>query len=234
MTLQNERHILIVFPHPDDEAFTVAGTIAQYRKKFNTPVTYVCLTLGEMGRNLGNPPFATRESLPEIRRKELIDACKAMDIQDLRMMGLRDKTIEFEDDEKMIQLVTNFIEELNPSLIFTFLPGFAVHPDHEATARAVVKAVERMPKDKRPRILGAAFANDTVAKNGEAHITVDISAEKMDKVASLQAHASQTGWMMQETEKRIVEGEPMSASWLAVEKFYIIQHKDESLDSADL
>ena len=117
-----------------------------------------------MGRNLGNPPFATRESLPEICKKELQDACRAMGIEDLRMMGLRDKTIEFEDDEKMIQLVTYLIDELNPSLIFTFFPGFAVHPDHEATARAVVAAVSRMPKGARPRILTAGFANDTVEK----------------------------------------------------------------------
>ena len=118
---------------------------------------------------LGNPPFATRESLPEIRRQELIKACEAMGIEDLRMMGLRDKTIEFEDDEKMVKLVEDLIKELNPSLIFTFLPGFAVHPDHEATGRAVVEAVRRMPKETRPRIFACAFANDTVEKNGEPH-----------------------------------------------------------------
>ena len=43
-----------------------------------------------------------------------------MGIQDLRMLGLRDKTIEFEDDEKMVKLVEGLIEELMPSLIFTF------------------------------------------------------------------------------------------------------------------
>ena len=108
MDLQPQRHILIVYPHPDDEAFSIAGTIAYYTKKMNTPVTYACLTLGEMGRNLGNPPFATRESLPEIRRKELQAAAEAMGIQDLRMMGLRDKTIEFEDDEKMVKARRRF------------------------------------------------------------------------------------------------------------------------------
>lgn len=227
MTLQEERHILIVYPHPDDEAFSVAGTIALYRKKFNTPVTYACLTLGEMGRNLGNPPFATRESLPTIRKKELRAACEAMGIEDLRMMGLRDKTIEFEDDEKMVQLVADLIAELNPSLIFTFLPGFAVHPDHEATARAVVTAVSRMPKNERPRILAVGFANDTVEKNGKAPINIDITEAKQNKINALKAHASQTGWMMQETEKRIAEGETKGTSWLAVERFYPIQHADE-------
>ena len=42
-----------------------------------------------MGRNLGNPPFATRESLPFIRERELEEACKAIGITDLRKMGLR-------------------------------------------------------------------------------------------------------------------------------------------------
>lgn len=219
MTLQPERHVLVVYPHPDDEAFSVGGTLRMYRN-MGVPVTYACLTLGEMGRNLGNPPFATRESLPEIRRKELIAACAAMGIEDLRMMGLRDKTIEFEDDEKMVQLVTDLIDELNPSLIFTFLPGFAVHPDHEATAKAVVEAVRRMDKEQRPRLLTCAFANDTVEKNGEAHVVIDIQSVKNDKVKTLQAHASQTGWMMQESAKRIDDGEVMSDSWLNVEKFY--------------
>ncbi|WP_332651372.1 bacillithiol biosynthesis deacetylase BshB2 [Lysinibacillus sp. 54212] len=236
MTLQTERHVLLVFPHPDDEAFTCAGAVKLY-SNMDVPVTYACLTLGEMGRNLGNPPFATRESLPEIRRVELRAACDAMGITDLRMMGLRDKTIEFEDDEKMVKLVTNLIDELNPSLIFTFLPGFAVHPDHEATARAVVEAVRRMPKGERPRILACGFANNTVERNGEAHVTIDVSSVKKDKLAALRAHMSQTAWMMAETTKRIEDGQPMSESWLNVEKFYIIRHEDEidqSIDSAFL
>ncbi|MCH7320502.1 bacillithiol biosynthesis deacetylase BshB2 [Solibacillus sp. MA9] len=225
MTLQQERHVLVVYPHPDDEAFSVAGVIRMHRN-MSVPVTYACLTLGEMGRNLGNPPIATRESLPEIRRKELIAACAAMGIEDLRMMGLRDKTVEFEEDEKMVQLVTNLIDELNPSLIYTFLPGFAVHPDHEATAKAVIEAVRRMAPEKRPRILACAFANDTIEKNGEPDVIVDIRSVKNDKIKALQAHASQTAWMMQETAKRVDDGEVMSDSWLNVERFYTFTFND--------
>ena len=59
--MEKENHILVVFPHPDDEAFSVAGTLALYINE-GTPVTYMCLTLGQMGRNLGNPPFTTRRS----------------------------------------------------------------------------------------------------------------------------------------------------------------------------
>lgn len=221
----DQRHVLIVFPHPDDEAFSCAGVVRQMTKR-NIPVTYACLTLGEMGRNLGNPPFATRESLPEIRREELKKAADAMGIQDLRMFGLRDKTIEFEDDEKMVKLVSDLIDELNPSLVITFLPGFSVHPDHEATARAVVEAVRRMPKDERPTIIAVGFANDTVDKMGLPHIKVDITDVKMDKLAALQAHASQTAWMIAESEKREETADELSDNWLTTEAFYVIEHAE--------
>ena len=32
-------------------------------------------------------------------------------------------------------------------MIISFYPKFAVHPDHEATAEAVVRTVGRMPKE---------------------------------------------------------------------------------------
>ena len=221
MTLLNERHVLVVNHPPDDEAFSVAGTVRLLRNA-KVPVTYACLTLGEMGRNLGNPPIATRESLPEIRRQELMNACVSMGIEDLRMMGLRDKMIEFEDDEKMVKLVTDLIDELNPSLIFTFYPGYAVHPDHEATARAVVEAVRRIPAECRPRVYGVAFANNTVAELGAPPISIDVSSVKTAKIEALRAHASQTAWMMAENAKRVDDGQPMSESWLNVEHFYEI------------
>ena len=224
--MEKQRQILIVYPHPDDESFSVAG-IAAMQASMGVPVTYACLTLGEMGRNLGNPPFATRESLPEIRKKELIAACEAIGIQDLRMMGLRDKTVEFEDDEKMVGMITDLITELNPSMIFTFLPNYCVHPDHEATARAVVEAVRRIPKAERPTLLGAGFANNTEEEMGEADFVVDISAFKEHKLNALKAHASQTGWMLQELENREEEhGESQEDAWFASEKFYTITFND--------
>ena len=40
-------HVLVILPHPDDEAFGAAGFIAKNRKA-GVPVTYACGTLGEM------------------------------------------------------------------------------------------------------------------------------------------------------------------------------------------
>lgn len=39
------KRVLVVFPHPDDEAFAAAGTLAKYIDS-GAGVTYACLTLG--------------------------------------------------------------------------------------------------------------------------------------------------------------------------------------------
>ena len=217
MTIVKERHVLVVFPHPDDEAFGVSGTISTHIQQ-GTPVTYACLTLGEMGRNLGNPPFATRESLPEIRKLELQASADAMGLTDLRIMGLRDKTVEFEDDEKMVGMMAELIEELNPSLIITFYPDYAVHPDHEATARAVVRAVRRMAD--RPKLHCVAFANNTLEVLGTPDIIHDVAHVRDQKMASMKAHISQTAWMLAEMEHKLVSGDEETENWLTKERFY--------------
>lgn len=220
--IKKERHVLVIFPHPDDEAFGVSGTISTYIE-MGVPVTYACLTLGEMGRNLGNPPFANRETLPQVRKQELQNAAAAMGLTDLRMMGLRDKTLEFEDDEKMIKLITDLIEDTNPSLVISFYPGLSVHPDHDATARAVVRAIRRMPEDERPTLYTIAFAHNTVDVIGKPDIVHHVEGAAQKKLATLNAHASQTVWMMRDMEKRLAEKDPEAMKWLHYERFYTYQ-----------
>ena len=101
--MKDERHVLMIFPHPDDETFSSAGTIASYIEN-GVPVTYACLTLGQMGRNLGNP-LCDKRVTTLYSRKELEAAMKVIGITDLRKMGLRDKTVEFEPHEQMDDMV---------------------------------------------------------------------------------------------------------------------------------
>ncbi|MFJ8267857.1 bacillithiol biosynthesis deacetylase BshB2 [Peribacillus asahii] len=217
--MEKEKHILVVFPHPDDESFAVAGTLALHIQA-GTPVTYMCLTLGEMGRNLGNPPFATRESLPVIRKQELLDAAKAVGIQDLRMMGLRDKTIEFEDDEKLTNMIAEAIDELHPSLVITFYPGYSVHPDHEATGRAVVRAVARMPEDERPKLHCVAFSNNCLDELGNPDIVHDIRSVQSKKLAAMKAHRSQTEALLANWEEQVANKEVEFISQLQEERMW--------------
>ncbi|WP_050613393.1 bacillithiol biosynthesis deacetylase BshB2 [Bacillus testis] len=217
--MNQESAVLVVFPHPDDEAFGVSGTIATHTRR-GTPVTYMCLTLGEMGRNLGNPPFATRESLPLIRKKELQDAAKIMGIQDLRMMGIRDKTVEFESEEYLVNMISSAINELNPSLVISFYPGYSVHPDHEATGRAVAAALGRMDKEKRPVFHAVAFAHNSLEDLGKPDVVNDVSDMQDVKMAAIKAHSSQTQLMTAQWEELLLKKDPDLLKRLQIEEFW--------------
>lgn len=217
--MEKERHVLVVFPHPDDEAFGTSGTIATYTAA-GIPVTYACLTLGEMGRNMGNPPFTNREELPMIRKNELQESAKALGIQDLRMLGFRDKTIEFEDEEKLIRLFFSMIKEINPSLVITFYPGYAVHPDHDATGAAVVEAVRRLPAAERPKLHCVAFSNNCLDELGEPDIINDVSRQYNKKLAAIRAHRSQTQQLFKERLERLQKNDPEELARINTETFW--------------
>lgn len=184
------QRILVVFPHPDDEAFSSSGTLAKYIKG-GAQVTYACLTLGEMGRNMGIPPFANRVTLPIIRKDELIESSNAIGIQDLRMLGFHDKMIEFEDPELLDGHILALIKELNPSLVITFYPGYSVHPDHDATGAAVTRTIGRLPVEERPIVYCCAFSNNHEESIGKADVIEDVSGFLAEKMASIRAHRSQ-------------------------------------------
>ncbi|OIJ15730.1 bacillithiol biosynthesis deacetylase BshB2 [Anaerobacillus arseniciselenatis] len=213
-----EKHVLVVFPHPDDESFGAGGTIAQFTKA-GVPVTYACLTLGEMGRNMGKPPFATRESIPNLRKKELKDACEVLGIKDLRLLGYRDKTVEFEEEEKIVNEIKALINELNPSLIITHYPEHGVHPDHDATGRATVEAVRQLAKGKRPKLYCIAITKNRETVLGNPDIVNDVEDTMSIKVEAIRAHRSQTEAMFQ---KPIDENNRIK-KWLKEEIFWLYQ-----------
>lgn len=60
-----------------------------------------------------------------------------------------------------------------------------MHPDHEATAEAVVRTVGRMPESERPRLTLVAFSNDAPEILGQPDIQNDISKYSDLKLKSL-------------------------------------------------
>lgn len=189
MRIMNQR-ILVVLPHPDDEAFGLSGTLAKHIHNGNH-VTYACLTLGEMGRNMGIPPFANRITLPSVRKLELEESCRAIGIQDLRLLGFHDKTIEFEDPKVLDGVIEALLTEIQPSLVYTFYPGYSVHPDHDATGAAVVRTIQKLPEQDRPTVHCIAFAKNCEQAIGKADVANDVTSFISQKMNSIKAHRSQ-------------------------------------------
>ncbi|WP_314590842.1 bacillithiol biosynthesis deacetylase BshB2 [Paenibacillus terrigena] len=198
------KQILVVLAHPDDEGI-IGGTLMEHAQQ-GAKITYICLTLGEMGRNMGKPPFATRVSLPKIRRLELKEACQLIGIQDVREFGLHDKMVEFEDQEAVADRVREVIEEVKPDLIYTFYPGHGVHPDHDACGAITIRAVAKLPADKRPVTRCIAMTPGSYAVLGQPDFVNDVSDIVDLKIQAIGAHKTQFQLMLgnysQETKDR--------------------------------
>ncbi|TKI97357.1 bacillithiol biosynthesis deacetylase BshB2, partial [Bacillus cereus] len=171
-------------------------------------------------RNMGKNVFANRETIPHIRKKELKDACEAMGIKDLRMLGFHDKTLEFEDVDFVADKIEAIIQEVNPSRIITFYPEHGVHPDHNAFGRAVVRAVSRMPKEERPVIHAVAITKNREAVLGEPDVVNNISEVFDHKLTALGAHRSQTEAMLEDTHAKIKNKDAATLKWLQLEQFW--------------
>jgi len=217
-----EKHVVIVYPHPDDESFGTAGTIINLRKE-GVPVTYLCGTLGEMGRNMGSPNIANRETLPLIRKQELEDACNFLDIEH-RSLGYFDKMIEFEDIDTVSDHIKDVLLELKPSLVITHFPPYAVHPDHNALGAATIEAVGKIDEDLRPTLWAQAIEANYENILGEPHIVHDVEDFFDQKLEAIFKHKSQAHGMiekMEGDEKEAIATRQSLLERLGKEKFYI-------------
>jgi N-acetyl-1-D-myo-inositol-2-amino-2-deoxy-alpha-D-glucopyranoside deacetylase len=155
----NERSLLLVHAHPDDESIGTGATMARYAAE-GARVTLVTCTLGELGEVI--PPDLSHlfpDELGQHRIRELNRACAALGVsghrflggegkyRDSGMMGLPDN-----DDPRCFwqasvaeaahDLLT-VIEEVQPDVIVTYdANGFYGHPDHIQAHRVTVAARE--------------------------------------------------------------------------------------------
>ena len=224
LDVTRERGLLVVLPHPDDECFSSGGTLARFVDAGKSALV-LCGTYGDMGRRMGRPAFAHRESLRDLREQELADACVVLGCE-ARIMGLRDKCVEFEDPHEVARRVRAVIEERRPSIVITFYPGYGVHADHDALGFIAQLAVRGLPEAARPRLLAVAVGDPeaTRAALGEPDVVSDINAVSERKVDALREHRTQTQSMFAKWASG--EGTEQEKAFrdrmLAGEKFYLL------------
>lgn len=220
--MDKEKHVVVIYPHPDDESFGSAGTIDKFREQ-GVPVTYLCGTSGDMGRNMGAPPIANRESLAKIREKELEEACRILDC-DLRMLGYQDKMMEFEDKMEVARHLKSIIEEIQPSLVITYHPLYGVHPDHNAIAAATIEALRMMDESERPVMWARPIVKNYQEILGKPDISYDVSDIFDKKMEAIAAHKSQADGILGEMLQQAKLSEKVKQEALEVlglEEYYL-------------
>jgi len=132
--MNNNLTLLAVFPHPDDEAFGVGGTLTRYAAE-GCAVHLVSASRGEAGE-IRDASLATKANLPEVRAQELRCACQAYGIHPPRFLGYVDGQLTIVHQGQAVGKLVRIIRELKPQVMITFGPeGIYGHYDHIAVHR---------------------------------------------------------------------------------------------------
>lgn len=129
-------HIVAVIPHPDDEAWAMANTLAACARHGHR-VHVVCATDGEAGRH--SIQRLTPDELRACRRAELADSCRVLGVQTPIFLGLPDGGLADVDSSRWDTVLTAHVAPLRPDLILTLgRDGGYGHVDHVACTNAVM------------------------------------------------------------------------------------------------
>lgn len=134
---KNIKKVLIIFPHADDEANSLSGTITKFTKN-NIQVDWLLLTKGEKG----NEDAHYDDNLKVTRLNEAKNVSKILGINNFITRDYPDNGVsEFAD--KLKDDIKNVIVEENPDLIITYdESGYYGHPDHIVVSKVVTGLIE--------------------------------------------------------------------------------------------
>jgi LmbE family N-acetylglucosaminyl deacetylase len=166
-----ERSMLVIFAHPDDEAFGTGGTLAKYAS-VGVRTSLVCATKGEVGE-ISDPDLATPDTLPSVREQELLCSAETLGIEEVIFLGYRDSGMigtpdnEHPDaftqanEEEVIDKLVGIIRRVKPQIVLTFEPnGGYGHPDHIAIHHHTVSAFHKAAQEDYGVELGEAWHTD--------------------------------------------------------------------------
>jgi LmbE family N-acetylglucosaminyl deacetylase len=198
------RRVLSIHAHPDDQEFTVAGTLAKWARAGSEVVT-VCLTRGEAGSNKSTPADMTRERLAKIREEEQRAACRVLGISEVVFLGYTDG--ELAPSIEMRRELTRLVRRYRPDAVVTGDPTvrfygtrYMNHPDHRVASDVALDAVFPSAETRFifPELLDERLAPHHVPAvwlfgPNRSDTFVDISATLELKIRALREHRSQMG-----------------------------------------
>jgi LmbE family N-acetylglucosaminyl deacetylase len=190
----NERTMLVVLAHPDDESFAIGGTLAKYAAE-GARITLICATRGEAGIPWTSPPATAT-----IRERELRAAAAILGIAEVRFLDELDGMLFKADHTRITERLTTAMRELHPQVVITFGPdGISGHFDHLVMHHATTAAFDEAglddaqlfyiaPSEATRQGCGVILATDVAS---EPVTAIDIGAHLVTKVRAIQCHASQ-------------------------------------------
>lgn len=234
--------LMSIHAHPDDQEFTVGGTIAKWARA-GTEVITVCITSGDAGSNEKTDPNMTQEELIRVREDEQRNAARVLGVKEVVYLrypdGALQHTIALRRD------LTRLIRKYKPDAVMCGDPtvrfygnSYMNHPDHRVAADVALDAVfpsagtrliftELLSEGLEPHEVTRIFIHGSEKPDS----FVDISETIEAKVAALKEHKSQIhdwdpGQMMRDWAKE----EGTQSGLAAAEAFRLMVLKEDRKD----
>ncbi|MCA9932795.1 MAG: PIG-L family deacetylase [Ardenticatenaceae bacterium] len=189
---------LMIYAHPDDIEFSVAGTAAKWAAH-GCEVTYIVITDGNAG---SHEDGMTREKIAAIRRKEQQTAAHIAGASQCIFLGYDDGILQ-----PTLELRKNLVRQIRrykPNVVicgdpnFYFSDTYINHPDHRAAALAALEAV--FPAAEMPLAFPELAEEGLsphktnyvyISRAQDADCYIDISDTIETKITALKQHKSQ-------------------------------------------
>jgi LmbE family N-acetylglucosaminyl deacetylase len=196
------KRAMSIHAHPDDQEFTIAGTLARWAKA-GCEIISVIITSGDSGSNDPLKDGSYKKELAKLREKEQLAANAVLGIKETVFLRYADG--ELEPTIPLRKELTRLIRKFKPDTVSTGNPEgwfygdeYLNHPDHRAAAQATCEAVfpsagsrlifaDLLPAGYEPHDVSRLYVHGTDKSNTWVDIT-----ETLDlKIEALQQHVSQ-------------------------------------------
>jgi LmbE family N-acetylglucosaminyl deacetylase len=193
------KRVLVVAPHPDDEAIGCVGTILLHVGRGDR-VCIAIATDGRRSRSVTSDPAV----MASLRRREAEHAARLMRAQRFEWIGLP----EGEWSTPQLQsLLRPLIEEIEPDVIYA--PSrIDFHPEHFHVAHALALALEGAKRPGIESVRVRIYQIQVPLNPAVVNLVADVSAVHTQCEAVLNAYTSQAGTIQGTYRQR-----RYSASW---------------------
>lgn len=173
--------VLVISPHPDDEAIGCGGTIRKHVRR-GDEVRVIFLTSGEAGGH-GRSPEDTRR----LREIEAHDAALLLGLKAIEFWRQPDKHLRA--TREILARLRRAVLEFRPSLMYVTHQR-EMHSDHQAAFRIVERTVAGLG-EKKPAVL----LYEVWTSLQDIHRVEDISDVMEEKLAAVRAYRTQCAAM---------------------------------------
>jgi len=195
------RRLLAVFPHPDDESYGLAGTLAKFGDDPDAAAVVMTLTRGEAAK-AGLAEGLTQAEQGERRSERMRRVAEICGLDALLLRDWPDGGMAHVDPRPIERDVAAVIEAFRPQVVVTFgARGINAHADHIAT-HWIVKRMVLEARDRSNGEVAARLATMTVPQSFSDGIdrllfarpddaidaVLDVSAWAEQKEACLRVH----------------------------------------------